>query len=135
MITHNHRMGVSGKKKYPKNPHKTAITLVQKLISVARTGTGKIRKIAGSKGFDSTFADDQLIIMHVHVCMNYSSSLKKAISQQVQHADRALHALRAKMWCLELPFDIRMHLFSHVISPILITIWIRSVGIRRFKTA
>ena len=57
---------------------------------------------------------------YLGVCMNYNSSLKKAISQQVQHADRALYALRAKMWCLELPFDIRMHLFSHVISPILL---------------
>ena len=57
---------------------------------------------------------------YLGACINYNASFKKAISQQVRHAERALHALRSKMRCMNLPFDIASHLFNNMISPILL---------------
>ena len=56
--------------------------------------------------------------VYLGTTFNSNNTFKKAINKQVCQAKRALFSMKNKIFLLQLPIDIQLELFDHLILPI-----------------
>ena len=96
--------------------HLTVNTTKTKVVIFSR---GKVRKYP-----TFLFGGNELCVCDEYVYLgttfNYNNTFKKAINKQVCQAKRALFSMKSKIFLLQLPIDIQLELFDHLILPILL---------------
>ena len=79
---------------------------------------GKIRKIP-----QFTLNESELEVTfefnYLGINFSYNNNFKRAVTKRMQHGNKALFALMARITTLDLPLDIESHLFNHMICPVL----------------
>jgi hypothetical protein len=101
---------------YCKAWHLTVNTSKTKIVVFSR---GKVRKLPSFQFGDSSIEVVQ-DFNYLGIKFNYNNKFKKAISKQVNQARRAMFSLITKARKLDLPIDIQLDLFDHLVNPILL---------------
>ena len=96
--------------------HLTVNTSKTKIVIFSR---GKVKKCENFK-----FGDDHIETVsdfnYLGIKFNYNNRVKSSIIKQVAQAKRAMYSLITKARKLDLPIDIQLDLFDHLVTPILL---------------